>query len=188
MSDKDAKKAAAPAAAEAAPKSGMMKKLMIGGAVAVLVLGQLAAVMLLFPSSSESSEPEHASVDKQVEHEVEKEDSHHADHSEHAMEMDLGQFGVTAFQPTSNVTLRIDFHLFATVKEAEEPEFQEMYKRSMNRVREQVIITMRTAELTDLTDAGLGLIKRRILTKVNTTLGKPLLQSVIISDFSFMEQ
>src|SRR5436853_128840 len=43
-------------------------------------------------------------------------------------------------------------------------------------------------EVTDLTDAGLGLIKRRILETTNKTLGKPLLQGVVFSEFSFVEQ
>ena len=47
---------------------------------------------------------------------------------------------------------------------------------------------MRSAELTDLTDAGLGLLKRRIQEKSNQTLGKPLLRAVVFSDFSFIEQ
>jgi len=32
------------------------------------------------------------------------------------------------------------------------------------------------------------LIKRRVLEKINRTLGKPLVQGVIVSDFSFIEQ
>jgi len=34
----------------------------------------------------------------------------------------------------------------------------------------------------------LGLIKRKILEKSNRTLGKPLLQEILIPDFSFVEQ
>ena len=57
-----------------------------------------------------------------------------------------------------------------------------------HRIRENVIIIIRSAEVTDLTDAGLGLIKRRILETTNKTLGKPLLQEVVFSEFSFIEQ
>jgi flagellar FliL protein len=55
-------------------------------------------------------------------------------------------------------------------------------------VRDNVIVIIRSAEITDLTDAGLGLIKRRILETTNKTLGKPLLQGVVFSEFSFVEQ
>ena len=47
---------------------------------------------------------------------------------------------------------------------------------------------MRSVELGDLNDAGLGLIKRRILEKTNKTLGHPFLQGVVFSQFSFIEQ
>jgi hypothetical protein len=49
-------------------------------------------------------------------------------------------------------------------------------------------VIVRGAEITDLTDAGLGLMKRKILDRANRTLGKPLLQTVVVSDFSFIEQ
>jgi flagellar FliL protein len=61
-------------------------------------------------------------------------------------------------------------------------------EENKHRFREQVLVTVRGAELTDLTDAGLGLMKRRILDKTNRILGKPLLRSVIFSDFAFIEQ
>ena len=57
-----------------------------------------------------------------------------------------------------------------------------------HQVRDNIIVIIRSAEITDLTDAGLGLIKRRILETTNKTLGKPLLQGIMFSDFSFVEQ
>jgi flagellar FliL protein len=50
-----------------------------------------------------------------------------------------------------------------------------------------VIVTLRGAEVNDLTDAGLGLLKRTILEKTNAILGKPLLKLVVFSDFSFVQ-
>jgi flagellar FliL protein len=60
--------------------------------------------------------------------------------------------------------------------------------RLQHRFREQVNITVRGAEVTDLTDPGLGLIKRKILEKTNRSFGEPLLRDVLFSDFSFVEQ
>jgi len=104
------------------------------------------------------------------------------------VEVDLEEFSVSAFQPISNTTLRIDFHLYGIVRAEDEVEFHARLDESRHRFREQILVIMRSAELTDLTDAGLGLIKRRILEKTNDTLGKPLLLGVIFSDFSFVEQ
>ena len=104
------------------------------------------------------------------------------------IEVDLGEFCVTAFQSVSNTTLRIDFHLFGTVKTEAQKDFLKLMEENKHRFREQVLVTVRGAEITDLTDAGLGLMKRKLLDRANHTLGKPVLQTVVISDFSFIEQ
>lgn len=104
------------------------------------------------------------------------------------IEVDLEEFSVTAFQPISNTSLRIDFHLYGIVAAADEEEFMARLNENRHRFREQVLVIARSADLADLTDAGLGLIKRQILEKTNATLGKPLLRAVIFSDFSFIEQ
>jgi flagellar basal body-associated protein FliL len=104
------------------------------------------------------------------------------------VEIDLEQFNVTAHQPTSNTTMRIEFRLFGVISPSDKVEFEKLLKANHHRFREQVLVTLRSAEGTDLADAGLGLIKRQILEKTNALLGKPLLRGVIVSDFSYMEQ
>jgi flagellar FliL protein len=104
------------------------------------------------------------------------------------IEVNLGEFCVTAFQPVANATLRIEFHLYGTIAQKDEEEFAQRMEKIKHRFREQVLVTLRAAEMSELTDAGLGTIKRRILDKTNRTLGKPMLRSVIFSNFSFIEQ
>jgi flagellar FliL protein len=104
------------------------------------------------------------------------------------VEVDLEQFSVTAHQPTSNTTTRIEFHLFGIVNGVEKAEFEKLLKLNQHRIREQVLVIVRSSEGADLADAGLGLIKRQILEKTNALLGKPLLRAVIVSEFSYMEQ
>ncbi|MCX7426555.1 MAG: flagellar basal body-associated FliL family protein [Planctomycetia bacterium] len=104
------------------------------------------------------------------------------------IEVDLGEFTVMAYQPASNSTLRIDFHLYGTITQEANEEFVTLKEGNHARLREQVTVIVRSAEIADLTDPGLGLIKRRILEKINRTLGKPLVQGVVVSDFSFIEQ
>jgi len=104
------------------------------------------------------------------------------------VEVDLEQFGVTAHQPAANSTMRIDFHLYGVIAAKDKEEFDKLLKANQHRFREQVLVTVRSAEGPDLADAGLGLIKRQILEKTNTLLGKPLLKAVIVSDFSYIEQ
>ncbi len=103
-------------------------------------------------------------------------------------EVDLGEFDVTAYQPVSSSTLFISFHLYGSVTERQGEEFAKRMEDNKHRIRDNIIVIVRSAEITDLTDAGLGLIKRRILETTNKALGKPLLQGVMFSEFSFVEQ
>lgn len=104
------------------------------------------------------------------------------------VEVDLGNFTVTAFQPSTSMTLRIDFHLYGTIAEVDHPKFLTLRDENEARLREQINVIVRGADVADLTDPGLGLIKRQILEKINHTLGKPLLKGVVFSEFSFIEQ
>lgn len=103
-------------------------------------------------------------------------------------EVDLGYFDLTAYQGGSSTTLRIQFQLYGIVNEIDEDEFLDIIEENEHRLRDQILATMRSVNVGDLNDAGLGLIKRRILEKSNKAIGKPLLQAVVFSDFSFIEQ
>jgi hypothetical protein len=84
--------------------------------------------------------------------------------------------------------MRIDFHLFGIVAKEDESEFKHLLEKNQARLREQVVQTIRGAQLADLNDdPSLGLIKRTILGKAKSILGRPLLKDLIISDFSSLE-
>lgn len=104
------------------------------------------------------------------------------------VEIDLERFVVTAYQPNSSTIVRVDFHLFGIVAAKDEEEFRTLMEVHQHRFREQVLVIVRRAEPADLADPGLGLIKRQILEKTNALLGKPLLQALVVSDFSYLEQ
>ena len=67
-------------------------------------------------------------------------------------------------------------------------EFEHHFESSNARIKEQITLTMHSAESADLTDAGLGLIKRQILEKTNRALGEPMLKEVLFSKFNFVER
>jgi hypothetical protein len=103
-------------------------------------------------------------------------------------EVDLGEFSVVAYQPVSGTTLRIDFHLWGMVDQKDHDDFLALMEDRLHRFREQIQFTIRSAEITDLTDPNLGLIKRKTLERTNKILGKSLLRVVIFDDFSLIEQ
>lgn len=61
-------------------------------------------------------------------------------------------------------------------------------ERVENRLRDKVIFEIRNSNLNDLTEPGLALIKRWILEKSNQLMSKLIIQSIIIPEFSFVEQ
>jgi flagellar FliL protein len=103
-------------------------------------------------------------------------------------EVELGTFNVTHFNPAANATLSIDFELFGAVLASDEKEFHSLLEKNKVRVREQIIMTLHAADAKDLSDAGLGLLKRQILEKTNRALGQPLLKEVLFSKFNFVER
>jgi flagellar FliL protein len=173
----------------------------------VAVIGAECLVACLYlPSVSASAPAEEEHAADTTEHEEEHEQEHAS-----KREVDLGKYSITSFQPASNTTLLIDFHLYGTVameagasddgghdggghgggdgeKSADDDEFTRLFEKNKHRLRDQIITIVRSAELTDFADASLGLLRRRILEKSNRTLGKPLLEEVIFSDFSLVEQ
>jgi len=105
-----------------------------------------------------------------------------------AVEVDLGEYTITLSQPNSNLALRVDFQLYGTVLEKEKGQLDAAMERNKHRFRDQILVEIRNSGVEDLSDPALGLIKRRILEKSNALLGKPLLQSVVFSQFSYIEQ
>lgn len=165
-----------------------MGKILIGAFMAIVIVVECAVAWFLIPSQQKIEEIAETKVVEKIKEQADQNDPAVDQGDQGMSEKDLGQFGVTAYQPSSNTTLRIDFHLYATIPNAEEAQFNEVYASSQHRIREQVIITIRNSEIADLTDPGLGLIKRKILEKTNRLLGKQYLQNVVFSDFSFVEQ
>jgi flagellar FliL protein len=104
------------------------------------------------------------------------------------LEADMGEFHVASYQPLSNTTLNIDFSMYATVLIENESTFKQLMEDKEQRVRDRVITTIRSADVTDFTDAGLGHIKRKIAESINRTLGKNVVEDIIFSKFSWFEQ
>lgn len=103
-------------------------------------------------------------------------------------EMDMGKYNIMVHHPAQNLTLRVNFHLIGMVTEGEEEDASTMFKVCEHRLRDQVIYEVRNSTPADLTDPGLGLIKRKILAKTNELLGQPVLLNIVFSDFTYLEQ
>jgi flagellar FliL protein len=164
----------------------MLKIIIVSVLVAGVILAECTFAYLLIPSRSDLQKWAAEKAAKAAHSEEKAHDHKHEGKPE--TEVDLGKYNVVVHHPASNVTLRVTFHLVGTVPTDEHHEFEELLTKNQHRLRDQAIFEIRNCQIDDLTDPGLALLKRRILAKSNDLLGKPLLHSIVFSDFSFVEQ
>ena len=169
------------------PKGGSM----IGRALIVAFIGAVVMSECLFayfwlPSSDEIA-AQVKLVAQQSENNPDGDQANQGNQEALAIEVDLGAFSVTNHRLPTESTFRTDFHLWGTVLEDEQDEFNKLFQRNLNRFRNQVIEELRNSDIDALEDAGLGLIKRRFLEKSNALMGKPLLRSVVFAVYTFVE-
>ncbi len=174
---------------------GLMTLVKAIAVVSVIVLIEIAAASMFIPSESETEEIAGKLAAAAAANEDSSEDKISAKvtsteplASEEMREVSLDSFHVVSHNLDSGTSLNVDFKLFGLVLADEEDEFIDLYSASTKRISEQISITVRGTDPADLTDPGLGLIKRKILEKTNRALGKPLLHEVIFSEFAFTER
>jgi flagellar basal body-associated protein FliL len=181
--------------APAAGGRGLIRLVQAVAFVSVIVVVEIVVASMLAPTAEETRQLAvklAAASSGKDSHENDAhaaDDAHGTDGGHHNVhEVELGMFNITRFNPSTNTTLAIDFELYGTVLAEEVSRFHHEFDHSKARVREQVVMTLHGAESADLTDAGLGLIKRRILEKTNRALGEPLIKEVLFSKFNFVER
>lgn len=188
MSDKKAEAAPADAAAAAPKKSGMMGKLVVAMFMTMVIVTEVIAFYMFFPNAESVATLAEEKIAKKLATKVAEDDEEEDKSKSEQIEVDLGGFDITAHQPATGATMRITFHLYGTVSELDQGTFDSLKTSTQHRLRDKIIYEVRNSDVSDITDPGLGLIKRRILEKSNELFGKQILRSVIFSDFSFVEQ
>lgn len=171
----------------------MVKPILIAVFISAVILVECVFAYLLIPSTSDlegwakKKAGEHAAAGHEAgkEGDAEKKGEHSA---EGQIEVELGKYNVIIHKPAENLTMRVNFHLIGTVPEKEHHEFEGLYAKCEHRLRDQIIFEIRKSDVAELSDPGLALIKRKILAKSNELLGKPMLHTVVFSDFAFIEQ
>jgi hypothetical protein len=184
------------AAVEAPPRKnrGLFRLIKAVAFVSVIVIVQIVVASMLAPSPQDTAKLAKDVAAAANGQSAETQDEHAKDAKEHGgqeknvKEVELGTYNITRYNPTTKTTLAIDFELFGIVLADDAAEFTHHFETSNARIKEQITLTMHSAESVDLTDAGLGLIKRQLLEKTNRALGEPLLKEVLFSKFNFVER
>jgi hypothetical protein len=173
-------------------RGGMISIVKTVAFVSVIVIVEIVAASLLAPSATETARlgQDLTAATTGKSGDAHDDHGHGSSSNEHdeLHEVELGVYNITRFNPATDTTLAIDFELYGTVLAAELAEFEHEFENNRARIREQVTMTLHGADSADLTDSGLGLIKRQILEKTNRALGQPLLKEVLFSKFSFVER
>jgi len=173
--------------APAPAKKSILGKLLVVVLVVTVVAVECVVAYFCIPTSSETAVAAGNSAKPPADHKKGEAEPATDTEGDGNIEVDLKEYSVTVYQPASNSTLRIDFHLWGSVAKEKEKDFKKLFDENQARFREQVVVTVRGAEMADLTDPSLGLIKRTILAKAKAILGQPVLKEVIISDYSSLE-
>jgi hypothetical protein len=188
----DHKNADATAVAHPPAKAGgsMLGKLVVALFMGAVIVTEMIAFYCLFPDADKVASLAEEKIAKKLATKVVDgdEDEGKGKGDKKLIEVDVGRFDISVHHAAANMTIRVSFELFGTVRDDDKLEFQSLKDASLNRLRDKIIFEIRNAESSDITDPGLGLIKRRILEKSNSVLGKPLLKSVMFSNFTYAEQ
>ncbi len=169
-------------------QSGWKSKVVVAGIVSTVILGECFLAYMVLPSAEEIAQMAGHVVDMDAAARAKQNAELPKEEAPPEIEITLGKFNVTAFQPMSRSTRLIDFELFGMIREEDKSEFERLKSENENRFREQVMLIIRNSAEDELTDSHWGLLKNKILDRINHLLGKPLLRSIHFSEFSLMEQ
>ena len=166
----------------------MLGKLLIVGFMIVVVGVECAVAYFLIPDADEVAQLAEQRMADRLPATLSSDETDSEKDAKPVVELDLGDYSVTATQPNSSTALRVDFKLFGTLLEEDEKEAIALYDRNVHRFRDQILYEIRNSEPADLADPALGLIKRRILERSTAVFGKPIFRSILIPQFSYIEQ
>jgi hypothetical protein len=176
-------------------RPGLMTVVKAAAFISVIVLLEVAAASILVPSASETVDTAEKLAAAEAAREVVKDGEEAGEGSQSnslalrdMREVSLGSYHVLNYNPDSGSSLNVDFELYGTVLADEQDDFFQLYEANQIRIREQILVTIRSTSVIELSEAGLGLIKRKILEKTNRALGKPLIHEAVFSKFSFIER
>jgi hypothetical protein len=102
--------------------------------------------------------------------------------------IDLGSFDLDNFRPTHNEVASIRFSLCLVLAPDVSDATVERLNHWRHRLRDQAIIAMRSAEVTDLADPSLERVQRLILVRIKRLPFTDLIEAAYLTDFAVGEE
>ena len=98
-------------------------------------------------------------------------------------EVDLGEFTYTD-SDTTKVPVRLSIHFYGLVNKKDHDEYNKRYDIHKNRIRNAILVILRSSKESEIADPSLGIIKNKVMVKVNEILGMPLVKGIIYIDIA----
>ncbi|MCL2347639.1 MAG: flagellar basal body-associated FliL family protein [Planctomycetaceae bacterium] len=176
-----------PAEVSSPKKPGMVIVFLILMTVTAVVLAEVLVGYLLLPSPQRVN----AEVEEAVKKTTQKSGKVpyktavvDAIHREEQIEVALGEaFNITEGDVT-NVPFRLSVSFSVLINKSDKDEYEKRYEANKSRIRNAVLVILRSAKQTEITDPTLGLIRNKIMVKVNEILGMPLVKEVLYTDIA----
>ncbi len=166
----------------------MLGKIMIAGFMGVVILTECLLAYFWIPSAEEIAAMAEERMTQKLHELNPDEENPTLGQGVDVVEIEFGDYNVTAPQPSTNSTIRIDFKLAGTVEKDKKDKVSELFEANKRRFGNNVEYVIRNAEMSDLNDPGLGLIKRRILETSNRLFGESLVKEILVTGFSLVDQ
>lgn len=99
--------------------------------------------------------------------------------------LDLGTLEIKNLEPTRNQTSKVSFEMHLTFPPDTDPAAIEALSHWQHRIRDQVIVSIRIAELGDYIDPQLIRLRKQILYRINRLLKETPADDVLLADFTF---
>ena len=171
-----------------------MQKYLIVGIIAAVILIETGLAFYFIPDSKQVT----AQFREEIKNELVKEFDGDGDllgdkipeveKGGKLIEKDLGEYDITIHDSKSGTTYAVDCTVVCTINEDDKSDFEKLYEVNQYRVREQIMIQFREANIEDLAEKQLGLIKKRISKNINELFDGKMLREVHLPEFNYYQQ
>lgn len=97
----------------------------------------------------------------------------------------LGEYLIRDFRVVEGSKLRISFELYAQVEEEDAESFRQLADSHEHRIRNEVLVAVRTCEQADFQEPDLDRMRRRILARLKRTMRMQAIQGLLVGEFEF---
>ena len=169
-----------------------MGKFLIVGIIAAVILIETGLAFYLIPDSKTVTDQFCAEIRDELAKEFDGDEDLLGEKGNEEdveiIEKDLGKYDITIHDSKSGTTYAVDCMVVCTINKDDDKTFVKMYEDNQYRVREQIMIQFREANIEDLAEKQLGLIKKKISKNINNLFDGKMLREVHLPEFNYYQQ